>query len=459
MPMMIRDVEILSQVASSSTDTLIRQSLNALSVEPDYWDFRRGATRDALHGLSQYPAMMVPAMQSAIFDVIFGVIGKNSRVLDPFVGSGTTLLEAMRRDLHFTGQDINPLAILICLVKKGPLDIIKLENSILRVDWHFKCDESNSIDVDFPGITKWFSASVATDLSRLRRAIKLEDDLWVRRVLWVILAETVRHTSNSRTSTFKLHIRANNDLSHSKESGVLARFSALSKEVLKCIREELEQRKCRDAFLNYRLAPEIILRLCKTTESFPEKEKYNVLITSPPYGDGLTTIPYGQYSYLPLQWIELNDITENATTQLLRTTQEIDTQALGGSLRNALKRATAVRTESLHLSNYLNSLKDFPSDRIKRVAAFFADFGTALDAICAIMQPCSYMVWVVGNRCVGGIVQPFDAILQDLLEYRGCKLVERLERAIPSKRMASRNSVSPTMKQEYVLIMRTGGKL
>ena len=35
---------------------------------------------------------------------------------------------------------------------------------------------------------------------------------------------------------------------------------------------------------------------------------YDLLVTSPPYGDNRTTVPYGQHAFLPLQWVELSDI-------------------------------------------------------------------------------------------------------------------------------------------------------
>ena len=60
---------------------------------------------------------------------------------------------------------------------------------------------------------------------------------------------------------------------------------------------------------------------------------YDVVVTSPPYGNNATTVPYGQYSYLPLQWIDLADIGDDVNAEFLRTTHEIDRRSLGGSRR------------------------------------------------------------------------------------------------------------------------------
>src|SRR5208283_3432339 len=58
------------------------------------------------------------------------------------------------------------------------------------------------------------------------------------------------------------------------------------------------------------------------------REKLDLLVTSPPYGDNRTTVPYGQHSYLPLQWIDLSDIVAGLDNSCLSTTHEIDRRSL-----------------------------------------------------------------------------------------------------------------------------------
>ena len=53
----------ISLSGAEQIDEEIRFRLNALTQDSSYWDFRRSAKRSALHGVTQYPAMMVPAMQ------------------------------------------------------------------------------------------------------------------------------------------------------------------------------------------------------------------------------------------------------------------------------------------------------------------------------------------------------------------------------------------------------------
>src|SRR5216684_7762873 len=173
----------------------------------EFWAFRDRAVREHTHIYFQYPAMMVPQMQGQLIEAVKEVELGVRHIFDPFVGSGTTMTEAMIQGLDFTGQDINPLAILICRAKMGPFYDQILQNKLATIINTAKEDQDSQIEVDFPGRDKWFQQKTAIELSRIRRSIQNEQELWCRRFCWIVLAETVRLTSNSRTSTFKLHIR------------------------------------------------------------------------------------------------------------------------------------------------------------------------------------------------------------------------------------------------------------
>lgn len=448
---------ILSMTKHEHNDARVLEQLNTLAIDQGYWDFRRGAMRDAMHGVTQYPAMMVPAMQGKLLDVLCDVLGPQIRVIDPFIGSGTTLVETMRRGLDFWGQDINPLAILISLSKTGPFNVAELDKAVERVHDIARSDRRWAVSVNFPGRDKWFTKTVLRDLSRIRRAIQKESNLWVRRMLWVALAETVRLTSNSRTSTFKLHVRSKEDLA-ARNMGTIAEFHKLATDAVQRANKECSLLEGKGFLHEQAYEGTACVKIGHSGSQLPGNELFDLLITSPPYGDGASTVPYGQYSFLPLQWIDFCDISADTDASFLESTHEIDSRALGGSRRDALKRSESAAEESPTLRHYLATLSVLPPDRCIRVASFFADFLPVLDTICERMRPGAYMVWTVGNRSVGGITQPLDAILTELLQHRSCHLVEKLERAIPSKRMASRNSTTQTMRQEQVLIMRTGDR-
>jgi SAM-dependent methyltransferase len=83
----------------------------------------RRAGRSLTHGLHSYPARMHPATARALIELMVGPAidraraGDAPQVLDPFCGSGTTLVEARFAGAAGFGIDANPLAVRIATAK------------------------------------------------------------------------------------------------------------------------------------------------------------------------------------------------------------------------------------------------------------------------------------------------------------------------------------------------------
>lgn len=434
-------------------DALLRNRLLSLSEgDKDYWSFKSNSRREYGHGLFQYPAMMVPQVVEAVLEQVCSVHPDIERVGDPFVGSGTVMTESMMRGLAFTGTDINPLAILLCRVKSGPFFLDSLESRIEELTARIDKDPGCAIEACFPNRDKWFNRDVQIELSRIRRAIRAETTSWARRFFWVAMAETARTTSNSRTSTFKLHIRTKEDIEArpcapvSTFKRVLARNLLRYKEQAKRLFEFGELQLGR-----YKRDITVTLGDARMLKSQVESD---VIVTSPPYGDNTSTVPYGQYSYLPLQWIDLDDIDEGIGADYLATTHAIDARGLGGSRRVKREESEHVKDRSPTLVSYIESLNGQPSDRALRVEAFFRDLDRCLEPILRGLRPGGLMIWILGNRKVGGKRVPLDRVLADLLLAHQSKLLCQLTRGISSKRMAPKNNIADTMSTETILVMR-----
>lgn len=141
-------------------------------------------------------------------------------MIDPLMGSATTLVASMENGLNCYGQDINPLAVLISKVRTGPFQVEKTKEQSKILIQRIESDNKNSIEVDFKGVNKWFKPTVQQQLSKIVRGIREEENLYIRRFFWVVLAETVRVSSNDRTSTFKLHIRPEDEIDRRNFSAI-----------------------------------------------------------------------------------------------------------------------------------------------------------------------------------------------------------------------------------------------
>ena len=148
---------------------------------PEYWDFKGNDQRDHVHSMIKYPAVMVPNMQGEIFDILLKHDPTISNVLDPFMGSGTILVEGLLRGLDVSGVDINPLSYLAVNVKTEKYSVNKLQKKSKELIDRIEKDNSEEL-FDFPNISKWYKNDIILSLSRIRRNILLEPELKYRRL-------------------------------------------------------------------------------------------------------------------------------------------------------------------------------------------------------------------------------------------------------------------------------------
>ena len=437
----------------SCTDVEIINEINSYSLEnEEYWSFRGRSKRQHCHDLIQYPAMMVPEMQGELIDAVLKHDTNIKRVLDPFVGSGTTLGEAMYRGLDFFGIDINPLSVLACEVKSGPLYVKKLEEKSLGILESIKKDRLERVEIDFDGVNKWFLYKAQLELSVIYRAIKKEPSKWARKIFWLSMSDTVRTVCNSRNSTYKLHIKSSKEIS-SIPSAINVFEKKLMRNVINMqgLKRVLKEKNAIKA--SFPLS-NIVIENADSAGAIGLVPQSDILVSSPPYGDNSTTVTYGQFSYLPLMWIDTDDIDSLTEKKLLSYKSAIDSVSLGGSLKFTEEKFSNIKGKSLSLVNSVEKIKLVNDANIKKLISFVYDLELSLSNCLNILRKDAYMIWTLGNRRISNIEIPLDKIMREILESKGCSFVHKLERKIPSKRMAVRNKTAVTMGKESVLIMR-----
>lgn len=436
-------------------DARLRSSIAARRRRnPDFWSFAHVARARDGHVLFQYPAMMVSPMQGELLDLVARYRSESAPlVYDPFVGSATTMIESMRRGLPFVGADINPLAILLAEVESARVVDHPVEETLERIARYARRSRVRAKAPDEHWCRKWFRPDVAVELTALARAIRAEPELEVRRFCWATLAEVVRTSGNHRISAPKLQTRPAHELTRPLDP--LAAFEALAIRNLGMLRmraAELTQRGCMQAG---HYSPGLALHVADARDPLALPKPPQVVLTSPPYGDNETTMPYGQVSYLPIRWIDLNDIASDINREPLHASKSLDTRSLGGSRRSVEPEASkALVSRSATLARALRRLEHQP-EGTRRVLAFVRDLDSAFARISAVCAPGAHLVITIGDRTVRGVPVPTSAILAELLASRGATLVERMGRQISrGKRLAKRNAITSTIREETVLILR-----
>ena len=444
----------------------LRDLFNSLTLESeDHWDYRgkNNSQRDFVHGFCTYPAMMVPKMQREILDVCLKInTSANITLIDPFAGSGTVLVEGMLRGVDVTGIDVNPLAILLCKVKTTivkPGNLKKHAQSLLN-----RIDNQNEVKLhSFEGINKWFTNQAISDLSRIRHGILEEHDLNFRRFFWASFCEVVRSVSNSRDCTYKLHIKEKKDIDNYNEDAVKLFRNTLQYNIVKY--EEFYRILKERGYLSkqgtsYKGTVKIVYG--NSIEYLKHaKKKYDLVITSPPYGDNHTTVTYGQYSILPLRWIDYRDIDEKINETTLSTQCEIDNESLGGKSSNLsmTKERELVIKKSAMLRHQRDEILRLAPNQVNKLIAFYSDYDKFLAAISKRMKPDTISVWTLGNRKIAKQEIYMDRIMLDLANYYHLDLVTNFSRNITRKRMPKMNGytgdkkgLQGTMTREHIQV-------
>ena len=160
------------------------------------WDFPERTVQDDLEGIHPYPAKFIAEIPRAFLEAL--PIEQGTAVLDPFSGSGTTLVESQRRGIPTIGIDLNPIACLMSRVKTAayPAD---LRVHAIRAVERAKIRPATNIPV-IPNLDHWFMPTIQAQLASLLREIDSVPGQ-ARNCLRLALSSIIVRVSNQESDT------------------------------------------------------------------------------------------------------------------------------------------------------------------------------------------------------------------------------------------------------------------
>jgi len=447
-------------------EILIGEFKKLIYKNPEYWDFKE-SKKDHIHGICSYPATMVPAMQSEILKIILETNHNINNIFDPFMGSGTMLVEGMLNNLDVYGIDINPLSYLLSYFKTNIPVLTELKNSIdILFD---SLDNTDKYEiVSFKNINKWYNVDIIEDLSKIHYCIKKLHDRSIRMFYWICLCEVSRLCNNSRNSTFKLHIKSQEDITNFKYN-VIKQFKKIAIDNIQRVENYVRinsnltnNNNNNKLYYSYEKKKYIYLGdSLNTMKDHFKDNSIDLIITSPPYGDNHTTVTYGQFSVLPLRWIDVKDLDTFINNSLIEVDSKIDSLSLGGKNYSIeiIKESNILNTSET-LKKIFYELMNDDNLKAKKVVSFMIDFNKIFLELVRILKKDGYIVLTVGNRRVGNKEIRFNKIIKELCNCYNLKLIYEFDRNILSKRLPSKlsklkNNISVnSMSKEYILIIK-----
>jgi DNA methylase len=137
-----------------------------------------------VHRLHPYLGKFIPQLVETLLE---RYVPRGGHVLDPFAGSGTTLVQSLESGFDATGVDIAAFNCLLMRVKTQRYNLFVLERELRGVV--SRLDEPRTRTKPSPYVRQWFASQAARELLSFRGLL---DEYEHRDVLSVILARAAR---------------------------------------------------------------------------------------------------------------------------------------------------------------------------------------------------------------------------------------------------------------------------
>jgi len=340
------------------------------------------------HGLHRFAAKYIPRIPAWVLDEF---ATKNDVILDPFCGSGTTLVEGLLRCKISIGIDCDPIACLITGAKTFDLKHARIHDlgQQIRKAWH---GPASQLHVPMPGVVNfghWFSQSAWGDLQSLFATIgALDCTKQERDFLFCIFSSILRYVSNADDQTQKTYVSGT--LTKTPPDVASTFWKAFAK-ALSSIREL--------GAVRLPGATAKVIRGDAADIQLPPAS-VDLVVTSPPY---LDSVDYMYNFMLEYFWLgPLLGVPDRKTFNQMRRSPT--------GAKNPLDRRLS------HLPSCLVDLiseKDIPASRIFATRVYCTSMAQHFRSAAKVMKRDAYYVLVIGNSKTGkGVLPIHDSLIR-----------------------------------------------
>ncbi len=225
-------------------------------------------------------------------------IKKDAYIMDPFCGSGTTMVECTHNDYRSLGTDINPMAVFIsntkiqCLALDTQYVKTLIDELISSAPFTMPNEEPDSEGyARLEYLKRWIPEETLSVLEGIN--IRIQDERpEVKRFIQLTLSDLIRDYSNQEPSDLRIRKR----ISPFPEIGILEAWKNNADKYLSSI-EGAQRIKRYDKDLGKAILCDI-----RGDISSVKNEKFDAMVTSPPYA---TALPYIDTQRISLVWLGL----------------------------------------------------------------------------------------------------------------------------------------------------------
>jgi DNA modification methylase len=394
------------------------------------------------HDFHAFPAKFPPQIPHLFIEAL---THPEQTVLDPMMGSGTTILEACRMGRSAIGFDIDPLALMLCQTKVSPLDIEKVleyKYTVLKTASELATEQQEGLrrsvaerldskTQDFVGY--WFSPETQVELEALRQAISAIPEERTRSFFELSLSAIIITKSGGVSLARDLaHTRPHKDIEKSPRSALLEFRKRLDKNVrsLQELNHVIPNARARLQYAN--------------AQSMPlEDNSIDLIVTSPPYA--ANAIDYMRAHKFSLIWFG-HKIEE---LSLLRK------QYIGGEAVNEIEfLPMPARPTSI-----IARIGEEDQKKSRVLHRYYSEMQRVLVEMHRVLKPETAAIVVVGTSTMRGIDTETQNCLGDIGAEVGFEVVDiavrqldRDKRMMPARKNGHRaTQIEERMHEEYVI--------
>ena len=262
-----------------------------------------------VHRLHPYLGKYIPQLVEELFR---RHVPPRGRVLDPFAGSGTTLVQALESGLDSTGVDIASFNCLLTSVKTREHNPFVLERELRDALARFERGEGSAAGAS-AYVRAWFAPQARNDLIRFRSLIGEYESADVLRVILARAARSARLTTHfdldfprtPQSEPYWCHKHKRECRPIERADHFLRRYTL---DTLTRLKEFAHVRKHRDTVVLHGDAREVELR-----------GPFDAVVTSPPYPGLIDYHEQHRYAY---ELLGLDDLREREIGAAARGTSK-----------------------------------------------------------------------------------------------------------------------------------------
>lgn len=394
----------------------------------------------ATHGIHRYPAKFIPQVPRFCIESHSDV---GDDVLDPFMGSGTTLLESFILGRNSYGIDIHPLARLIAKVKTTPLDPDTLSAMAgeLLANIRSERDDNDSWVPEIPNREHWFRPTVLSELATIKKNVWALRKSNYKDFFKICFSSIIRKVSNSdddslipEVTSFQRKLDEQGKTSYD----ALSRFENTVKN--KQIDAASFWKLSQEVSEKYKDLPEVNIVGNEARDIALEDGSIDLAVTSPPYA---SAVHYVSVHKLEMYWLDL-----------ISSTAELDSRVVGTARAYVADyRSWEPRSNIPELANVLDELvaKDKKSAYI--VYKYFEEMRKNFVEVHRVLKRNGRYCVVVGENTFRKVRIPTYRILCSIAGRSGFEMTNAYVYDVINRHLDIPRWNDSRIERDYILVL------